>query len=120
MNVVAVKRAVRTGTKVIFHVTGPINIFRLEATALEFVENRAVGFAHHIRKDRQTATVGHANDDVAHTQSTTSFDDLLHRRDQAFAAIKAETFGAHVFHMQEFFETFGLNHLVQDRFAPFT
>ncbi len=59
----------------------------------------------------------HANDDFVDAQLATAFDNLLHCRDQAFATIKAETLGAHVFDMQEFFKTFGLDKAVQDRLA---
>ena len=37
----------------------------------------------------------------------------------AFATVQAEPLGAHVFDVQEFFEPFGLDHLVQDRLAAF-
>ncbi len=84
------------------------------------MKDRAVGFLHHIGEHRQTATVRHADDDIAHAQLAAAFDDLFHRRDQAFAAIKAKAFGAHVFDVQEFLETFGLDQLVQDRLAAFS
>ena len=96
---VAVEFTVRRGPKVIFHIARSIHIFGFERPALEFVENRAIGFAHHVCQDRQTTTVRHAQNDVTHTQRATAFDDLFQCRDQAFAAIQSEPFGAHVFDM---------------------
>ena len=64
--------------------------------------------------------VWHANHDIAHSQSTATFDDLLKCWNKAFTTIKAKTLGAHVFHMQEFFKPFGLDHFVKNCFASFT
>ena len=61
----------------------------------------------------------HADDDLVDAKLTTAFDDLFHRRDQAFAAIKTETLGAHVFDMEEFLKTLSLNQRVQDRLTSF-
>ena len=114
---VAIKAAVGRGAKVVFHIARTIDIFRLEAATLEFVENGAVGLHQHIGQHRQAAPVRHADDDFLHAQRAAALDDLFHRRDQAFAAVQAEAFGAHVFDMQEFLKAFGLDQLVQDRLA---
>ena len=103
----------------VFHIARAIDIFGFEAAALEFVEDRAVGLAHHIGQNRQAAAVGHADDDLFQAQGTAALDDLFHRGDQRLAAIKAEALGAHVFDMEEFLEAFGLDQLVEDRLAPF-
>ena len=62
----------------------------------------------------------HTDDDFLGPQIAATFDDLLHRRNQAFTAIQPEPFGAHVFDVQEFLKAFGLDQFVQDRFAAFT
>ena len=84
---------------------------------MEFVEDRAVRLLHHIREDRKAAAVRHADDDIVDAQLTAALDDLLHRGDQAFAAIKAKTLGAHVFYVEEFFKTLSLYEAVQNCFA---
>ena len=103
----------------VFHIARAIDIFGFEAAALELVENRAIGLHQHIGQHRQAAPVRHADDDFLHAQRAAALDDLFHRRDQAFAAVQAEAFGAHVFDMQEFLKAFGLDQLVQDRLAAF-
>ena len=57
----------------------------------------------------------HADDDVLHPELAAALDDLLHRGDQALAAIKAEALRAHILDMQVFLEPLGLDHLFQDR-----
>ena len=101
----------------VFHIARSIHILWLERAALEFVKDRAVGFGHHIGQHRQTAPVGHADDDVFYAQGATTFDDLLHRWNEAFAAIKPKAFSAHVFDMEEFFEAFRLNQFVENGLA---
>ena len=61
----------------------------------------------------------HSDDYIFYAQRTAAFDDLFQRGDQCLAAIQTETFGAHVFNMQEFFKTFGFDQFVQNRLAPF-
>ena len=58
---IVVKGAVRAGAEVIFHVARAVDILGLVAAALEFVKDRAEGFAQHIGQDRQAAPVGHAD-----------------------------------------------------------
>ena len=119
VNGIAVKFTIRAGAKVIFYVARAFNVVRFKATALEFVENRAVRLCHHVGKNRQAATVRHTDDDLLQTQRSTAFDDLLHCRNKCFAAIQPKAFGTHVFNMEEFFETFGLDQFVQDRLTTF-
>ncbi len=114
---IAVEFAVRGGAEVVFHIARSVDVFGFEAAALEFVENGAVGFAHDIGQNRQAATVRHADHDVLDAQIAAAFDDLLHRGDEAFAAVQTKAFGAHVFDMEEFFKALGLDQLVQDRLA---
>ena len=47
---VAVELAVRRGAEVIFHVAGAFGLVRRRRAALEFVEQRAVRLAHHLRQ----------------------------------------------------------------------
>ena len=117
---VPVKFPIRRRTEVILHIARSIHVFGLETAALEFVENRAIGFPHHIGQDAETPSVRHPHHDLFDPQSAAALDDLLHRRDQAFATIKAKTLGAHIFDMKEFLEASGLNHLVQDRLPALT
>jgi hypothetical protein len=114
---IAVEFAVRRGAEVVFHIARPFDILGLEAAALEFVEDRAIGLAHHIGEHRQPAAMRHADHELLHPQRAAALDDLFHRRDQRLATVKAEPLGAHVFDMQELFEAFGLDQLVQDRLA---
>ena len=71
----------------VFHIARAVYVFGFEGPALEFVKDRAVGFFHHVRQNGQAATMWHADDNVLHTQLTTTFDDLFHGRDQCFAAV---------------------------------
>ena len=52
MHLVAVELAVRRGAEVIFHVAGAFDVVRRRRAALEFVEQRAVRLAHHLRRAR--------------------------------------------------------------------
>jgi hypothetical protein len=115
---IAVEFAVRRGAQMVFHIARPFDILGLEAAALEFVEDRAIGLAHHIGEHRQPAAMRHADHQLGHPQRAAALDDLFHRRDQRLATVKAEPLGAGVFDMQELFEAFGLDQLVQDRPAP--
>ena len=118
VNRIAIETAVRGRAEVVFHIARAIHVLGLEAAALKLVEDRAVGFGHHVGQHRKTPPVRHPDDDVLDAQGTAALDDLLHRRDQRLAAIEAEALSAHVFHMQEFLEALGLDQLVQDRLAP--
>ncbi len=116
---VAVELAVGRGAEVVLHVARALHVVGLEAAALELVEDRAVGLAHHVGQHRQPAAVGHADHDLLHAQRAAALDDLLHRRDQRLAAVEAEALGAHVLDVQELLEALGLDQLVQDRAPAF-
>ncbi|MPL74173.1 hypothetical protein SDC9_19983 [bioreactor metagenome] len=116
---VLVEGAVGRGAEVIFHVARTVDIVGLVGTALEFVEDRPVGLHHHVGQHAQPAAVRHAEDHLFQAEVAAALDDLFHRRDQRFAAIKAEALGAHVFHVQELLEALGLDQLVQDGAAAF-
>ena len=119
VNAVSVKRPVAGGAEVIFHITRTIHILGLEAAALEFIEDGAIGLAHHVGQNVQTAPVRHPDYDITDTQRTAAFDDLLHRGDQGLTTVQTEPLGAHIFDVQEFLKALGLDHLVQDRLAAF-
>ena len=119
VDAVAVELAVRRGAEVVFHVARAVHVLGLVAAALEFVEDRAEGLAHHVGQHRQAAPVGHPDDDLFRAQRAAALDDLLHRRDQRLAAVEAEALGAHVLDVQELLEALGLDQLVQDRLAAF-
>ena len=119
MHSIAIKFSIRRGTEVIFDIARTVHIFGFERATLEFVENRAVRFGHDICQHRQTSTVWHADDDIFHAQSATAFDDLFHRRDQAFPPVEAKAFCAHVFYMQEFLKSLCLNQFFKNGFAAF-
>ena len=62
--------------------------------------------------------MGHADNHVLDTKLTTALDDLFHRGDQRFTTVQTKAFGAHIFYVQELFETLGFDQLFQDSFAP--
>src|SRR5690606_38274137 len=99
----------------VLHVARTLNIVGVEGAALEFVEERAVRLAQNLGQDVEAAAMGHAQNDVLDAQGTAALDDLLERRNGGFAAIKAEALGSGIFDVEEFFEAFGLDQLVEDR-----
>ena len=92
----------------VFHVARAFDIRRIGAAALEFVEELAIGLAHHIDQHVQAAAMGHAQHDLLHAQLAAALDDLFQRRDGGFAAVQAETLGADEAVGGEFLEAFAL------------
>ena len=78
----------------ILHVARAFDIGRIGAAALEFVEQLAIGLAHHIDQHVQAAAMGHAQHDLLHAELAAALDDLFQRRDGGFAAVQAEALGA--------------------------
>ena len=103
----------------IFHVAGAFDLVRRRRAALEFVEQRAVRFAHHLRQHVQPAAMRHAEYDLLHAEIAAALDDLLERGDQRLSAVEAEALGAGVFDVEEFLEAFGLDELVENRALAF-
>jgi hypothetical protein len=64
MHLVAVELAVRRGAEVVFDVARAADVGRVGRAAGEFVEDRAVGLAHHVGQDVEPAAVGHADVDL--------------------------------------------------------
>ncbi len=56
----------------------------------------------------------HADANFLHAEIAAALDDLLERRDQRLGAVEAETLGAGVFDVEEFFEAFRFHQLVED------
>ena len=119
MHLVAVELAVGGGAEVVLDVARTFDVRRVEGAALEFVEQRAMRLLHHLGQDVQPAAMGHAEYDILHAQGTATLDDLFERRDQRFAAIKAEALGAGILDVEKLLEAFGLDELVEDRLLAF-
>src|SRR5664280_676315 len=98
----------------IFHVAGAFGLVRRRRTTLEFVKQRAVRLAHHLREHVEAAAMRHADAYFAHAEIAATLDDLLERWDQRFAAVEAETLGAGIFDVDEFLEAFGFHQLVEN------
>ena len=78
------------GAQVVLHVARALDVLGHGRAALELVEDRAVGLAHHRGQDVQPAAVGHAEDDLVNAQGAAPLDDLLERRHRQLAAVEAE------------------------------
>ena len=61
VHLVAVELAVRRGAEMILHVAGAFDLVRRRRAALEFVEQRAVRLAHHLRQHVEAAAMRHAD-----------------------------------------------------------
>ena len=119
MDLVVVELAVRRRAEVIFDVARAFDLVGIGRAALEFMEQSAVRFAHHLGQHVEPAAMGHAEHDLAHAEIAAALDDLLQRRDQRFAAIKAKALGAGEFQIAEFFKAFGFDQLHQNGAAAF-
>ena len=102
----------------ILHIARTFDIVGLGAAALEFVEQLAIGLAHHIDQHVQAAAMRHAQHDLVHAQLAAALDDLLQRRDGGLGAVQAEALGADELG-GELLEVFGLDQLVEDRLLAF-
>ena len=105
----AVKHAVRGRAQVVLHIAGPTDVFRARRASLEFMEDRLKRLRHHVGEHVQAPTVCHAEHDFFDPQLRAPLKNLLHRRHQAFATIKAEALGAGKFLIEKFLEPFGFN-----------
>ena len=119
MHLAAVELAVRGSAQMVFHVAGAFDFRRIGAAALEFVEELAIGLAHHIDQHVEAAAMGHAQHDLLHAELAAALDDLFQRRNGGFAAIQAETLGADEAVGGEFLEAFAFDQLVEDRLLAF-
>ena len=103
----------------ILYVTRTLDIRGVGAAALEFVEELAIGLAHHIDQYVEAAAMGHAHHDLTHAQLAAALDDLFQRRNSGFAAIQTEALGADETGGSKLLEAFGLDQLVEDRLFAF-
>src|SRR6266849_8944251 len=101
----------------IFDVAGTFDRVGIGGAALEFVEQRAMRLAHHLRQHVEAAAMRHADHDFLDAEIAAALDDLFERRDQRFGAVEAEALGAGEFEIAELLKTLGFDQLVQDR-AP--
>ena len=81
MHLLAVELAVRGGAQMIFDVARAFDIVGIGAAALEFMEQLAIGLAHHIDQHVEAAAMGHAHHDLADAQLAAALDDLFQRRE---------------------------------------
>ncbi|MHC2277016.1 hypothetical protein ACVME8_003627 [Bradyrhizobium diazoefficiens] len=114
MDAVAVELAVRGGAEMILDVAGAFDRVRVGRAALELVEQRAVGLAHHLGQHVEAAAMRHAQHDFLHAEIAAALDDLLERGDQGFSTVETETLGAGKLGIAELFEAFGFDQLGQD------
>ena len=119
MDLVAVELAVAGSAQMIFDVAGAFDIRRIGRAALEFMEQLAIGLAHHIDQHVQAAAMGHAEHHFVHAKLAAALDDLFQRRDGGLAAVQAETLGADKAVGGEFLEAFRLDQLVEDGLLAF-
>ena len=115
MHVMVVELAVRRRAQMILHVARTLHFAGIDAAALEFVEDLAIGLGHHIGEHVQPPAMGHAEHDFLHAQLAAALDDLLQRGNHCLAAVETETLGADEAHAGEFLEAFRLDQLVEDR-----
>src|SRR3546814_7354501 len=89
------------GAEMIFDVARTADILGVGRAAREFVEDRAIGLAHHVGEHVEPAAMRHAEHDLAHAVLAAVFDHAFERGDHALAAIEAEALGADVFLAEE-------------------
>jgi hypothetical protein len=111
---VVVELAVRRRAEMIFDVAGALDRVGIGRAALEFMEQRAMRLAHHLRQHVEATAMRHADHDFLHAEIAAALDDLLQRRNQRFGAVEAEPLGAGEFEIAEFLEAFGLDQFHQD------
>ncbi len=119
VDLVGIELAIRRSAEMVLHVAGAFDFVRQERTALEFVEQRAVRFGHHLTEHVEPAAMRHAQDDLLHAERAAALDDLLERGNHRFAAVETEALGARVLDVDELLEAFRLDQLLQDRALAF-
>src|SRR5450432_2851594 len=82
MDLVVVELPVRRCAEMVFDVAGPLHRVGIGRAALEFVKQRTVRLAHHLRQHVEAAAVRHPDHDFLHAKIAAALDDLLERRDQ--------------------------------------
>ena len=115
MHVAPVELAVRRRAQVVLHVARALHVVRVGGAALELGQDRGIGLVHHMGEHAETAAVGHAEHHLLDAELAAPFQNLFQGRDQALAAVEAETLGADIFHVEEILEPLGLDQPFQDR-----
>src|ERR1700748_3506042 len=115
MDTVAVELAVRGRAEMVLDVARAFDRSGIGRTALELVEQRPMGLAHHLGQYVEAAAMRHADHDLLHAEIAAALDDLLERRDQRFAAVEAEAPCAGELVVAKLLEAVGLDQLVEDR-----
>ena len=82
--------------------------------AFELGEQVAGHLAHDVDQHVQATAVGHADDDFLNAALARVVHEFIHRRDEAFAALKREALLADILGMQKTLKPFGLGELLQD------
>ena len=109
----AVRRGPRAAVaEVIAHVAAPGP--KLGLGVGELAEDFARRFADDVGQHIEAATVGHADDDVAHALAAGLFDGQVQQRHQGLAAFEREGLGAEEFLAQELLEDDGVGEPDQD------
>src|SRR6202789_397855 len=98
----------------IFDVAGALDRIGVGGATLEFMKQRTMRLAHHLRQHVEAAAMRHADHDFLDAEIAAALDDLLERRDQRFRAVEAEPLGAGKFEIAELLEALGLDQLHQD------
>ena len=99
----------------IFDITRTLDVVRRRGTALEFGENRGIGFAEDARQHVEPPAMGHADDEFLGTESRRALDDRFEGGYDALRAFEREALRTGVFHVEEALEALGLVELAQDR-----
>ncbi len=61
-------------------------------SAVKFMEDVVIGFAHHRREDVEAPAMRHADDDLFDAERAAALDDLFERGNRRFCAVEAEAF----------------------------
>ena len=81
--------------------------------SFKFTEKIAWRFTQNIYQYIKTATVGHPQNKLLDAVGATALDNLLQRRDQAFAALQRKAFLSHIFGVQVTFDTFSRRNVLE-------
>src|SRR5262245_55573557 len=77
-------------------------------------------FAHNLGQNVEPPAMRHSKANFLDPEIAAALDDVLESRDQGFSAIEPEALRAGIFDVEESFEAFGFDELVEDRALSFT
>ena len=95
---------VRAEALVVLHVAGTLGDLLL---AVEFLDQLGRALAQQVDQQVETATVGHADHDFLGTVLAAALDQLIHHRNEGFAAFQTKALGARVLAGEIALEAFG-------------